>query len=1610
MKNQTDNRTMGAFILAPLLLVFWSVPFTVAFAQQAASGNIVVNGDFQLDADGDGFADGWRRSAAVTTVTEGENRWLRIDGAQGSTSQTVPIRPDWWKLRLSMRMRVTDVVRGDESWKDGRLAMSFHNEKGERVGPWPNVFHATGTSDWTRCEREYSIPAGAATLVLNPANFGPSGRIEFDDIVIEVSRLRTTEKYDEPLPAGVTSVWDLKNAFRETTESHERICLNGLWRFRPAMDDDSHDAIPPSGDCWGWFKVPGIWPAGSFSSQSAAQMPVLSPWILERLEDGQSVDQAWYLRTVTVPENWQGRAVSLEFTMLQTHARVFVDSRDLGEVWFPGGAVDVSSVLTPGSEHALAILVTARPLEAESNVFMAPDRIIKSKADVKLKGITGDVFLCGEPRGNAVGDVHVITSVQKQSITFDAGLRNADISACRLSARVTGQEPGDIRNFACEAPVPVVDGRVSFTARWENPRLWDTDTPQYMYTAEVSLCAEDGRLLDAALPVSFGFREFRIEGRDFLLNGTPIHLRALHNRTINSPADMACREGAANTLRRMQAFGFNFLITGNYNFSPGAVSYMEGLLTAADASGMLVSFSLPHVKDYGWKLDQPEQAERYREFCRFLIRQVQNHPSLVTYAMTHNATGYYGDQNPLKIDGIYSPDSGPDGLEYKGDRRRNTHRQQAEIAADLARSLDPTRPIYHHQSGNLGDMHTVNIYLNWAPMQERNDWLEHWSSEGVKPLFFVEWGLPHISSWSSYRGPQFIWRCQAYQSIWNAEFASAYLGDSAYRATPEQRQVIDTEETLWARGKPFAWGEAIRAIRNVEQNHVEIMSLFASQNWRAHRTWGISAMLPWDQGEFWTRVEQTPLTPNQGAFVGLNQPGIVPDQFTPGNEFIYDNGEDTFVPTSLGQAFLRWNKPLCAYLAGAPDHPADVSHNVSPGMVLHKSLVILNDTRRGRTCRYTWKADTIALGGNGTVSIEPGRKAVIPIDLSLPGDVPAGELTITADFVFDEGTRQHDRFVIDVLPLAPGTENLQVFAFDPRGETTELLQCLGIRVTAVTAEWSPKPGELLVIGREALAVTDALPWFQAVPDGLRVLVFEQSAETLSERLGFRINVHGLRRTFPRVPDHPALAGLSPSALWDWTGSATLTEPCLQTDYIETGNPKWTWCGFSNTRVWRCGNRGNVASVLIEKPPRGNWLPIVDGGFDLQYAPLLETTQGKGRVIFCQMDVTGRTVRDPAADRLCTNLVRYLVEAPSPDVRTPVYTGDQCGGDLLEELGITFIRPGSLEPDRVWIAGPGAVCPEGMDAAIRGGLTLVCLGLTAEDLRTWVPEIEATETEAGYGNLPAAGDPELTGISNAELYWRTKPRIAAPADTAESGSPGIRVLHRGRGRIILCQAAPWHFDVTAKPYLRTTQRRNLFLVSRLLANLGIYGRNPLLERLAAPVRTRDLDLAAGWVGLEDPDDNGQKAQWWQPGFADTAWKPIDVPGTFEQQRPHLAKYDGLFWYRLRFTLPEDFDRQDCELFLGGIDDESWVWLNGTFLGEITKKTNPDNYWSFPRSYPLSPDLLLPGRENVLAVRVNDTYLSGGITGKPRLHHPGPWLKSYYIQVPEAIDDPYRYYRW
>ncbi len=1375
----------------------------------------------------------------------------------------VALKPEWGVITVKTRMKTDGVVCGKESWMTARVPMSFHDATGKQVGGWPHVFGFVGTHDWIDCERDYKVPEGATRLRISTSNLGAAGTAEFDRLTVSLKRLRAPEPCNAPLPEGAPAdPWGLGDAWRQTTSTRARWCLNGLWGWRPPLDSDKPGVAPGENEGWGWGKVPSVW-AKKGEHRREGQLVYISPWLEDKDVKCEVGDRAWYRRDFVMPKEAVGKRVVLTFTMLQTHAVVYVDGNRAAEVSFPGGEADITGFAKPGEKQSIVLDVTAYPLNPETLDFNAPDRAVATKAEVKFRGITGDVYLDLMPKGARIVDATVESDVAGGKATYVAECEGAP---AEVSLAVRVYDTTDAAEIGSLQPMlvgqrrmlkPDAGGCVRYTSAgpslmdfWRKAKKWDVHTPQNRYVCAMELQDAEGRTLDAALPFTFGFRDVRIKGRDLLLNGTPVHLRALVNRTMNADAGVACRESAVESCRRLRDLGVNFVIADNYNFSPGAVSYMDAILDVCDETGMLFSFSLPHARDFDMKLEDPAVAARYRELARWCIRRARNHPSVVTYAMNHNLTGYVGDMDPLRIDGKYdlTPEEG-NGRAESAIRRRHC----AHLAWEIAKSLDPTRPVYHHESGNLDEFHTVNIYLNWAPSQERSDWLSHWSAEGVKPLFFVEWGMPHISSWSSYRGPLFIWRKPGYQSLWASEFAAALLGDAAYLGDdPVMVKALAREEELWKRQRPFKWYELNGPLREMAVHYAGVQSVYMSDNWRSHRAWGITAMLPWDQSNLF-KGGQSPMRVNPRRWDGLKSPGIVPDE-------IRDEGWDTgtgdaanYTRTSIGETFRRWNGDCCAFIGGNGVF-TDKAHHFRPGEKVEKTLVVLNDCRVEQevewTCELKDGDKRFGEALRGKVSVPAGGRRDVPVSISLPDKV--GRFTIVAEFAFAGGAVQKDVFRVEAYaPVKTDDKSRTPFLYDPKGLTAKEFDRLGVKyerlgleeLKSKASDAALAPETPFVVGRECF--TRELLYGVLVPAArqsrARVLVFEQTKDAL-ESVGFRAQTYGLRTTFPRFRDDSLGLGLDEAMLRDWNGASTLVTP-----YIE-GIPKNeqsyltdTWAGYVNTRVWRCGNRGNVATAIPEKPTVGDWRALVDGGFDLQYAPLLDWTIGDGRITFCQLDVTARTAPDPVADDIVRCLVSRLGDGVRIRSKWPRAFGRTAWiatRDLAKGL-----KQDEEEKDTgsgcVYVVSSGAEKPKDfLDRIAKGGQAL-CIGFTAKEVTEWSPvpfEMAPTNgcVAARIGRPPAI----LNGLSNADWSWHGAMGFDAFTNPADDGNAAFRTVAHGKGRIVFWQVPPWAIDESAKPYLRTTKRRAQYMLCRMLANMGVNFATDSIRYADLPVAEDD----------------------------------------------------------------------------------------------------------------------------------------------------------------------------
>jgi hypothetical protein len=218
------------------------------------------------------------------------------------------------------------------------------------------------------------------------------------------------------LPEGVKAVWDLNKAYRETTPTREQICINGLWQWQPA---ERTSLVIPSGR-WGYFKVPGTWPNSPASNENQRLYDHPS-WTEEQRKD---VIAAWYQRELIIPATWKDRRIILSMDYINSNAIVFVDGQKAGELWYPAGDLDLTSFCKPGEKHTITIKLNAVPLKDVITAYSDTNMGRQVQPVVSRRGICGDVFLRGIPRGPSIGNVTVETSFRKGEITFKAGLRN----------------------------------------------------------------------------------------------------------------------------------------------------------------------------------------------------------------------------------------------------------------------------------------------------------------------------------------------------------------------------------------------------------------------------------------------------------------------------------------------------------------------------------------------------------------------------------------------------------------------------------------------------------------------------------------------------------------------------------------------------------------------------------------------------------------------------------------------------------------------------------------------------------------------------------------------------------------------------------------------------------------------------------------------------------------------------------------------------------------------------------------------------------------------------------------------------------------------------------
>jgi hypothetical protein len=126
--------------------------------------------------------------------------------------------------------------------------------------------------------------------------------------------------------------------------------------------------------------------------------------------------------------------------------------------------------------------------------------------------------------------------------------------------------------------------------------------------------------------------------------------------------------------------------------------------------------------------------------------------------------------------------------------------------------------------------------------------------------------------------------------------------------------------------------------------------------------------------------------------------------------------------------------------------------------------------------------------------------------------------------------------------------------------------------------------------------------------------------------------------------------------------------------------------------------------------------------------------------------------------------------------------------------------------------------------------------------------------------------------------------------------------------------------------------------------------------------------------------GDDQKWSDPNYNDSRWDEISAPSSWEEQG--YRDYNGYAWYRKNFTMEAVSSEANIYVILGRIDDADEVYLNGKLIGKMG--AFPPNFvtaYNQQRKYLVPHEYLNFSGDNLIAVKVYDSYKEGGIIDSP-----------------------------
>lgn len=398
--------------------------------------------------------------------------------------------------------------------------------------------------------------------------------------------------------------------------------LNGVWKF---MFLDAPEYSPE-----GFFNsdfdvtkmdditVPGNWQLQGYGKMHYSDLwynfPINPPYVPTENPTG------IYKRTFFVEESYRDKKIIIRFCGVDSAYHLWINGKEVGysKVARNESEFDITDLIRVGEENDVTV-----------RVYQWSDGTYLEDQDMWWEsGIFRDVELIGVPK-DGINDYKVIADLDDEYkngiFKVEAFLRTTK------EVNVTFELVDAGENTVFTKTVVAKEGKACIDEVITNVNHWTAETP-YLYKLFMTV-EDDGQIVEV-IPQNVGFRNIKLNGETFLVNGVDIKFKGV-NRHDYSPQNgrVVSREEIEKDIILMKQFNINAIRTSHYPNSYYLYDLCDeyGMYLIAETDLECHGFEL--TGDYKWITDDPSWELAYVSRMTRMIERDKNHPAIIFWSL-----------------------------------------------------------------------------------------------------------------------------------------------------------------------------------------------------------------------------------------------------------------------------------------------------------------------------------------------------------------------------------------------------------------------------------------------------------------------------------------------------------------------------------------------------------------------------------------------------------------------------------------------------------------------------------------------------------------------------------------------------------------------------------------------------------------------------------------------------------------------------------------------------------------------------------------------------------------------------------------------------------------